>query len=163
MTTPHPSDLGSQGLRVSDSEREQAAADLARHHSDGRLDSSELASRLELTYAARTRGELEALVADLPRTPQPGPAPVPNCRRPPVPVLVLAVLAVLAVAGMVAGSAFGHHRGFGGGHDIWGAWWLVLAVWWVVRPWGRRYRRGPTGRYPRGWRGAEPWSGRIPR
>lgn len=60
-------------MRASDTEREQLAAELGRHHGDGRLDSAQLAARLEAAYAARTRAELDALVSDLPRPPRPAP------------------------------------------------------------------------------------------
>jgi hypothetical protein len=56
--------------RASDSEREQAAAELREHYAAGRLDADELSSRLEAAYAARTQGELGRLRADLPELPQ---------------------------------------------------------------------------------------------
>jgi hypothetical protein len=61
------SDTG--GLRASDAERERAAAEIREHYSQGRLDDGELGERLEQAYAARTRGELQALRADLPPLP----------------------------------------------------------------------------------------------
>lgn len=54
-------------LRVSDREREEVADQLREHAGDGRLDTAELSDRLEAAYAARTRKELAALTADLPR------------------------------------------------------------------------------------------------
>jgi len=56
-------------LRVSDPEREQVATQLREHGAKGRLDVEELEERLEAAYAARTRGDLAALVADLPHEP----------------------------------------------------------------------------------------------
>lgn len=53
-------------LRVSDAEREAVAQALGDHHATGRLDASEWTERLESAFAARTRGELDALLADLP-------------------------------------------------------------------------------------------------
>ena len=53
-------------IRVSDAEREEVAERLRRAHADGRLDMSELEERVALCYAAKTRAELEPLVADLP-------------------------------------------------------------------------------------------------
>src|SRR5207244_162233 len=51
-------DLGSvtepTDLRVSDQERERAAAEIREHFAAGRLDADELAERLERAYAART-------------------------------------------------------------------------------------------------------------
>jgi hypothetical protein len=40
------------------------------HAGDGRLDADELEDRLERAYAARTRGELVPLLADLPPAPR---------------------------------------------------------------------------------------------
>lgn len=56
-------------LRISDQDREQAAAAIREHFAAGRLDSAEFEERLQAIYAARTRGELEALSADLPALP----------------------------------------------------------------------------------------------
>jgi len=53
-------------LRVSDAEREHAATELREHLAEGRLTLDELAERLDGIYAARTRGELDAISADLP-------------------------------------------------------------------------------------------------
>jgi DUF1707 SHOCT-like domain len=68
--------------RVSDAEREQAAARLRDAAVDGRLTLDELSDRLEQAYGARTAGELEAVVADLPVTATPTvPAPRGSARR----------------------------------------------------------------------------------
>jgi hypothetical protein len=53
-------------MRVSDAEREAAAAELREHFASGRLDQAELDERLSAVFAARTRGDLNALFADLP-------------------------------------------------------------------------------------------------
>lgn len=58
----------SPGLRVSDTEREQVATALGQHMALGRLTMSELESRLDAAYAARTRSELDVVSSDLPRT-----------------------------------------------------------------------------------------------
>ena len=52
-------------LRASDADREHAAEALRRAGGEGRLDVDELDERLHLAFAARTRSELEALVADV--------------------------------------------------------------------------------------------------
>src|SRR3954453_13417186 len=52
---------------------ERAAAALRRHHLDGRLDTDELQERLGACYAARTLGQLEPLLADLPGAARPAP------------------------------------------------------------------------------------------
>jgi Domain of unknown function (DUF1707)/2TM domain len=54
-------------LRVSDADREHLVERLRRAAGEGRLDLAELDERLTAAYAARTRGDLEALVRDLPR------------------------------------------------------------------------------------------------
>lgn len=53
-------------VRASDRERDRTAALLSAHWSDGRLDLAELDRRTEAAYAATTRGELAALLRDLP-------------------------------------------------------------------------------------------------
>jgi hypothetical protein len=53
-------------IRASDAERERTATLLRDHASEGRLDVDELDVRLQQAYAARTRGDLEVLTADLP-------------------------------------------------------------------------------------------------
>src|SRR5438876_10588373 len=53
-------------VRASDAEREQTAGVLRRHTINGRLTLEEFAHRLDLTFDARTRPELEALTSDLP-------------------------------------------------------------------------------------------------
>lgn len=62
-------------MRVSDAEREDAADRLRVAAGDGRLDLEELEQRLEQTYAARTYGELEPLIFDLPSEAPGGPVP----------------------------------------------------------------------------------------
>ena len=56
-------------VRVSDQEREHAAAELREHFAQGRLDTDELEERLTRAYRARTVEELQALRLDLPRLP----------------------------------------------------------------------------------------------
>ena len=53
-------------MRVSDAEREAAAAELREHFASGRLDQEELNERLSAVFAARTRGDLNAIFTDLP-------------------------------------------------------------------------------------------------
>jgi hypothetical protein len=53
-------------MRVSDAEREAATAELQEHFASGRLDQEELNERLAAAFAAKTRGELNALFTDLP-------------------------------------------------------------------------------------------------
>jgi hypothetical protein len=60
-------------MRVSDSDREQAAEVLREAAGHGRITMDELDERLELAYAAKTYGDLAAVTRDLP---QQGQAPV---------------------------------------------------------------------------------------
>jgi hypothetical protein len=79
-------------MRASDADRDRIAAVLRDAHADGRLAQDELLERLGATYEARTYGDLDRLVADLPRpTRAPAtrsaphsarPAPGPPARRP---------------------------------------------------------------------------------
>lgn len=59
--------MDTASIRASDREREVAASRLREHAAEGRLSVDELVTRLEATFAATTRGELEALFGDLPR------------------------------------------------------------------------------------------------
>jgi hypothetical protein len=61
-------------IRCSDAERERTAEFLRAHCADGRLTVEELEERLSRAYGARTRGDLEALCADLPRPEAKAPA-----------------------------------------------------------------------------------------
>src|SRR5437588_11710964 len=81
--------------RASDADRDATAERLRAAHGEGRLDTAELEDRLGRCYAAKTYGELDALIADLPR-PRPrggrqavkvGPARL-------VPILLLVAVAV---------------------------------------------------------------------
>jgi Domain of unknown function (DUF1707) len=63
-------------LRVSDAEREATVVRLREAGGEGRLTLEELAERVELADAARTRGDLDALTADLPDSPAWRKAPV---------------------------------------------------------------------------------------
>jgi hypothetical protein len=53
-------------MRVSDAEREAAAAELREHFASGRLNQDELDERLASVFAAKTRGDLNAIFTDLP-------------------------------------------------------------------------------------------------
>lgn len=56
------------GMRASDAERESVVSLLRKHGAEGRLDVDELEQRVGAAYAARTHGELAALLDDLPGT-----------------------------------------------------------------------------------------------
>jgi Domain of unknown function (DUF1707) len=68
MTDPDPPrDLAAQ--RAGDADRDAVAAMLRVAAGEGRIDLSELEERLGLVNAAKTYGELDLLVADLPQPP----------------------------------------------------------------------------------------------
>lgn len=53
-------------MRASDADRDRTAALLREHHAAGRLTAEEFGERLDRTYAAKTLGELDKLLEDLP-------------------------------------------------------------------------------------------------
>lgn len=98
--------MSDQHFRLSDAERDQAAAELNEHYVQGRLSQDEHGDRLDAIWAARTRGELVRIFADLPspyfartapvfRGPATGGRTTPRRRGMPTPLLV--VLALLVV------------------------------------------------------------------
>jgi hypothetical protein len=60
-------DPESPELRASDAERDRTASALGDAAAEGRLTLEELTERLDAAYAAKSRGELETLTADLPQ------------------------------------------------------------------------------------------------
>jgi Domain of unknown function (DUF1707) len=70
-----PTQRARLAVRASDAEREQTVALLQRSFADGRLTLAELEERAGAAYAARTRGQLRDLAADLPAGGQPAPRP----------------------------------------------------------------------------------------
>ncbi len=62
-----------QDLRVSHAERSVVAAGLQRAHDAGQLDLDEFDQRVRAVWAARTRGDLARVTADLPPLPPPPP------------------------------------------------------------------------------------------
>jgi hypothetical protein len=150
---------GRAGLRVSDAERDAAAAELAEHLKEGRLDAAEFDERVGQAVTAKTRGDLDRLLADLPR-PAPAPPPAPRRRTGwPWPLVPIALFVIfMAVAGAAGRAGAGHAAWAGGGHAVWALWWL----WWLIpigifaarrllRGNGPRGNDGPQGRAgPRG-------------
>ena len=57
---------GDPRLRASDADRDRVAALLREHHAAGRRTAVEFQERLTAAFAARTMGELDELMADLP-------------------------------------------------------------------------------------------------
>jgi hypothetical protein len=60
-------------IRVSDAEREEVVERLREHTAAGRLTPEELDERIDEAYAARTRGELDRVMRELPVRPPPVP------------------------------------------------------------------------------------------
>ena len=59
------------GPRVTDADREAAAARLREHYAQGRLTLEEFHHRLDAAFEATTQSELTAITRDLPRTQSP--------------------------------------------------------------------------------------------
>ena len=107
-------------VRASDAERDSAAAALREHFVQGRLTLEELIGRLDTALTARTRSQLDNVLADLPSRKERRPAvPEPN------PVVFPARYAAVAILIIVM------------------AVWLVLAAWFSQRGYGYGY-----GGYP---------------
>jgi Domain of unknown function (DUF1707) len=73
---------GDPRIRASDADRERTTALLREHHAEGRLSAEEFNDRLDRALAAKTIGELDELLADLPgidlyRLPAAGIRPAP--------------------------------------------------------------------------------------
>lgn len=123
------------GVRVGDSEREEAAHALGEHFAVGRLDREEYDERIDAAFAARTRADVAALFRDLPQ-PRPGQVVTP-VRRPARPhhghrVPFLPVLFVLIGLAIMLESG-----------------WLVflgIGAWFVLRKSGVGSRRPARGR-----------------
>lgn len=60
--------MGHEGMRAGDSDRQKVADQLKTALDEGRLDLNEYDERVQRAYAARTYGELDGLLDDLPGT-----------------------------------------------------------------------------------------------
>lgn len=130
-------------LRASDADREQVTERLRRAAAEGRLLASELEERIAQALRARTYGELDAIVADLPQV-HLAPAPRSDLGRWMKPVLALVVAIPLAIAAVaaVAAAAMIVLSGLAATWFVW-----VLLAWFVF---GRRARHHHRPRPPRG-------------
>jgi DUF1707 SHOCT-like domain len=126
------------GLRAADADRERIADRLRTSHAEGRLDLGEFQQRLERCYNAKTVGELDELVWDLPRQDDPDdrrPAGWPLLRRlGPVP------LAPILIALIVISAATGH--------TLFWLWVPLLFLFWRMSWWrrSRTWAGAPRGR-----------------
>src|SRR5262245_5378038 len=110
MERRRPMESQTAGIRASDAEREKTVAQLNQHHVDGRLDAEEFSDRVEAALAARTRGELDALLTDLPAPVERAPveqAPVaagggPGWRPSRPAIVAMTLLGIALLVGMIA-------------------------------------------------------------
>jgi hypothetical protein len=101
-------------IRISDNDRERAAARLRDHYAEGRLTAEELDERITATLSARTAGDLRRVMADLPEPAPAGPGPqnMPPFSAPPWavrrrgPRLLPLALIILVVALLLPGGGF---------------------------------------------------------
>ncbi|HTP14900.1 MAG TPA: DUF1707 domain-containing protein [Streptosporangiaceae bacterium] len=122
-------------IRVSDDDRDRAAALLREHHAAGRLDAEEFDERLDRALAAKTTGDIEELLSDLPaidlyRLPDAG----LQRRRGPLPGSSSALAALRDQGGMAQ-----HGRFSPAWRAAWGSWFtvtLVLVVVWAISGFG---------------------------
>ncbi len=97
-------------LRASDTERERIIADLRDHAAAGRLTAEELDERVGAAYAAATRRQLAALLADLPAQdlpPRAAPGP-PRAAGSPADHLRAYVLVMVALVAIWALTGAGY-------------------------------------------------------
>ncbi len=79
---PYPRFAGAPANRAANADRERAIDVLKAGFAEGRLTKGEYDERVSRVYAARTYGELEPLVADLPAGPFGGPVQYPGGQYP---------------------------------------------------------------------------------
>jgi hypothetical protein len=135
---------GDPRLRASDADRERTVQLLREHHAEGRLDMEEFHERLNAAYAAKTVGDLDEILADLPgidlyRLPSAGLRPAPPgtgswrpARRPSGAVARqtgqwgawTATSSALVVTWLVVGAVSG---GF-----AWLPWFLLIIIPWAI-------------------------------
>ncbi|PCG85339.1 hypothetical protein CIB93_14290 [Streptomyces sp. WZ.A104] len=87
-TAPPPAAADADGMRASDADRDRIADILREAMAEGRLTADEHAERVDLVYRAKTVGELQPLVRDLPASSVPTaerPGPRPYSYGPEVP------------------------------------------------------------------------------
>lgn len=146
---------GDPRIRASDADRDRAAALLREHHAAGRLTAEEFHERLDKALNAKTLGELDELMADLPaidlyelpdaslrRAPQRGRSPLPAdpgsssrrqgrpgedrpARFPPGTVALAAWAAVTALLVWVWAVVAVVDGG------TWFPWWALVAIPWI--------------------------------
>ena len=131
-------------LRASDADRDSAVQRLRQAAVEGRLESYELEERVDAALRARTYGELDRLLADLPQPPTRRPRPTPASVAVPVPAariafgLAVRVVIGLALVALVLSAA-----------ALFAAWWLIwIFIWLAFRASHGRCSGAPRGRPP---------------
>ena len=146
--------MPSDQMRASDADRDRTAALLREHHAVGRLTAEEFEDRLEKVFTAKTHGDLDALLTDLPaidlyQLPSAGirPAPRPgrrggsglDRRRGDGPILPLSAAGWLtwtAASSLLLVLWLG--VGIVSGGAAWLPWFLLIVI-----PWGLIIARRP--------------------
>lgn len=151
-------------IRASDADRDRAATLLREHHAAGRLTAEEFSERLDKVFEAKTIGELDALLADLPRI-DPYRLPEATLTRQPRQSQLNQANQLAAAQGRLSPAW----------RAAWGSWFtcslLCFVIWaiaglgypwplWVAGPWGAiLVARFVTGSHPSGSRGVGPGRG----
>jgi len=125
-------------LRASDAERDQVAERLRRAAVEGRLGADELDDRLGAALSARTYGELDALISDLPAAELTRGRPSPPSARPrrahPVALAAAGVFALIMLLSALGNSlgdhAHGHMMAGGPGLGAPLVWLVAIALVW---------------------------------
>ena len=136
-------------LKASDADREQIAERLRKATAEGRLLAEELEERLEATFAARTYGELDVVVADLPGVPVRQHERRRSPALTPVHVIALFLFAPVVIALMLAVAVIMA--------TLFSAWGLLLIMGWFMFGHGRRHY---WGSYRRSIHAASHWPAR---
>lgn len=140
-------------LKASDADREEIAERLRKATAEGRLLAEELEERLEATFTARTYGELDAVVVDLP-----GVTTVRRRERSrsfaltPIHIVALFFLAPVVLALMLAVAVIVA--------TLFSAWGLLLLVGWFMFGHGRRSYWARHSSYRRSLHAASRWPAR---
>jgi Domain of unknown function (DUF1707) len=146
---------GDPRIRASDADRDRATSLLREHHAAGRLTAEEFHERMDAALNAKTLGEIDELLADLPvidlyRLPDESmrrPAPLPHTSLmprdpdgatdlagiPPAMAALAVVTGALIVTWVVLAVI---------GVATWLPWWLLIAVPWIWVMIRRGRRRG---------------------
>ncbi|SFF43891.1 protein of unknown function [Actinoplanes philippinensis] len=143
--------MAHEGMRAGDGDRQRVADRLREALDEGRLDLSEYDERVQQAYAAKTYGELEGLLADLPGTvpvekaqvephrvtepPASAPAMKGHRSGPPLPGILGVFLVCVVVWAMSS-------LGSGEWHYFWPGWVLIPVVFALLAHFRDRGKRG---------------------